>query len=1100
MALRSRPFGKFARGCAALVALVGLLITNVMPTFAAGGQTGNLQGVVVDSATRTPISGAAIAAAAPSGRYSARTDAHGRFSILGLSVDTYSVSIVQAGYETLTINGVTVVGDNTVNLQTEALVKSLQTIGRTRARAASSAYQPTQTVDSVTVSGQRATVALGKAENTNLNQLALSVPGVQLTNANRLTIRGGLATEVGYQLDGIDFTEPFLADNASNGISVGAGSLQIVEGAGDVSQGGVGGGVVNSVLKRGTRPPFGLVDFEIGAPNYNHQAGAEYGFATPDGKISNYITYVGQRYVPYYGPFGTNQADVRNENLYSSGVADDFVDNFVYRFGHSNNQSIQVAYLNHDLQLFGDLSGVAGRVQQNYNPYNLAQIGLVDGDPLLNAPFFNARYGLVPFATGSPATLTSPELTSFNPTRYLKFEYTNSLNPETYLDISTANVQQLVGTSGNFDFSTGRRYDVEGGQNTTIKVELTHQFGTRNTSTLGFNIDNKHPLWNDYDPSTAARELALQYDAGSTGVSLADYALPADPTAPISAANPCPVTGSNACYLYTAAGYTGRLPMFGVNYNKTDNQEYGFYLRDQFNPNSKLHFDGGLRYDGLNWKQGANPFNSQPGAFSNPDDVAVGIGPGNPPNFLRNSVIHPTFLEPRIAAAFQISNVDSIRAGYGRSVIFANAQTLGTPAYISGLPANVLNLAPTPGTNTADPASWTCGSGANPQWAASQSSPNYVPGGSLWRCKSYGQQLYWHLDQNYDAPDGGNNEPQTSSNTDLTYQHQFKNGMALKFTSYYKREFAVPADAIISQVLNPQGVPITQVFGVNNVGINKTTGLEFGLQTADRPSGFAGYLSATYTNVIDSVQPLVLTEDQVALIPIQSLALGDTYRAGYISPFVVNLGVQYKTRNGFRINPVISYDRGYPIGVGNLIASVNPFGGYANLPQSNINTTPLSGFAGITGAYNATNYVDPVNPGTKIQPNIAATRGTPETSVAGGILSRPRAYANITFEYTHSRNTFGLLIQNIFANPYGEPVPNPYYQPVATGIAGPNTGQTASAIPGSLTYQYGGFRNIPGFIYGQSAYVLPFGLLTKTPAGADTARPLTFRAYYQLSL
>jgi hypothetical protein len=207
------------------------------------------------------------------------------------------------------------------------------------------------------------------------------------------------------------------------------------------------------------------------------------------------------------------------------------------------------------------------------------------------------------------------------------------------------------------------------------------------------------------------------------------------------------------------------------------------------------------------------------------------------------------------------------------------------------------------------------------------------------------------------------------------------------------------------------------------------------------------------------------------------------------------LGVQYKTHNGFRINPVLSYDRGFPIGVGETVAASSPFGGYANLPQSNLEPPILSGYSSITGTFNATNYVDPVNPGTIFKPNIAATRGTPETSSAGGILSRPRLNTDVTFEFTHNRSTFGLLVQNLFANPYGEPIPNPYYQPVSNGIAGAQTGQTNAAIPGTITYQYGGFRNIPSSIDGQAAYVLPIGSL-----GANINHPLTFRAYYQLSL
>jgi hypothetical protein len=1105
MALPFRTLGGFIRVFAAVVTLFGFLVSSIGPSYAAGGQTGSLRGVVVDAGTKAPIANVAIIAASPSGRFSAKTDQTGTFSIIGVSIDTYTVTFTLPGYDTLSLNGINVTGDNTVNL-TESLQKTLQTIGRTTARSRSSAYQPAQTIDSVSVSGARAETALGKNLNTSENQLALSVPGVQLTNGNRLTIRGGLSTEVGYQLDGIDFTEPFLFGNANNGISVGTASLQVVEGAGDATQGGIGGGVVNSILKRGAYPPFGLVDAEVGSPNFNHQAGIEYGIATPDGRFSDYITYVGQRFDPYYGPSSTNQIDVGNIDALSYEVANDFVNNFVFRFGKGNNQSLQVAYLNHDLQQFGDLGGLSGRLPNNINPYNLESLPLGgSGDSYFNTAFYAARYGIPPQFLNSPATITSAEEIGYNPSRYLKFEYTNSLNPTTFLDISAANVDQIRGSSNWYSYANNASVSETGGSNAVLKTELTHQFGDTNTTTIGFNLDNKHPIWNDYAPFLS--DLILEAYQGAPGFSqIGDFATPPNTSLPVSATNPCPNTNpayaasavtvsANPCYVYEHTGYAGRLPLFGINYNGTDNQEYGFYLRDQYNPFSKLHLDLGARYDGLNWKQGANPYNTQPGSLSNPDDVAVGIGPGGPPNFLRDDVVHPKFVEPRVAAAYQLTNNDSLRFGYGRSVIFPNAQSLGTPMYLSGLPSSVLNL-PAIG-NTADPATWTCGSGFNPQWAASTTAANFnaAKGGSFFRCANYGQQLYWQNDQNFDAPDVGNNQPQTTSNTDLTLQHQFRNGLSLKFTGYYKREFAVPAFALISQVLNAQGAPTSQVFGVDNVGINKTSGAEFGLQTADRPSGFTGYLSATYTNVIDSVPPLVGSEDQLPLIPAASLVLGDTYRAGYVSPFVTNIGIQYKTRSGFRINPILSYDRGFPIGVGNYIASADPFGGYANLPQSNINPPILSGFQGVTGAFNATNYVDPVNPGTIIRPNIAATRGTAETAAPGGVLSRPRLNTDITFEYTHSRSTFGLLVQNLFGNPYGEPIPNPYYQPVSTGLAGAQTGQTNAAIPGTVPYNYGGFRNIPTQIYGSNAYILPFGFI-----GSNTSRPLTLRAYYQLGL
>lgn len=1091
----------------AVLVTTALLAGGTLPVRAAGGQTGNIAGQVVDVATNLPIANALVRAASPGGAFVAHSDAHGTFTFIGLTLDTYTISVTISGYEPLSQPGITVQGDQTVTLRPFGLSRSLKTIGRIAARSSSAGYQPTQTIDQTTISGTRAIVAQGKAASTDLNALALSVPGVQLTNADRLTIRGGLSTEIGYQLDGIDFTEPFLYGNANNGVSSGVGSLQIVEGAGDATQGGIGGGVVNTVIKRGTYPPFGLADLELGGPYFNHQAALEYGFASGDSRFSDYISYTGQRFNPAYGLRSTDPSITGNYDGVSYQVDDDFINNFVFRFGKDKNQSLQVLYLNHDLRQYGDLSGLAGRVPNAVNPYNLEQLPTIDGDPVANTAFYQQIYGILPYAPATGAAPTQAEQISYNPTRYLKFEYTNSLNATTYLDVRSFNVNQLQGSQEYYNEVAGSTYDQTGGQRAGVIAEVTHAFGSKNTVTFGGSVDNAKPIWNDFDAFSTLYTLGSNYTgAVPFEPSIADYALPANTNAPLSAANPCPVAGG--CYLYSTGQFYGagviRAPLFGINYNGTDNQQYALYLRDQFVPNTRLHVDVGVRMDRENWKQGPTPFNTQPGALANPNDVPIGIGPPGTPNFLSDAVEHPHFIEPRIAASLQMTNNDSVRAGFGQSVTFPNAQGQGTPAYVTGIPGSFFSIAPTPGSNTADPSTWTCGSGLNPQWlvGGNPNAPNSVGGGSgsFFRCANYAQQVYWNLDQNHDAPDVGNDVPETFSNTDFTYQHLFHNGLSAKLTGYVKRGFNIPAFSLVSQVLNAQGVPISQVFAGSNIGINKTAGVELGLNTAEHPTGFTGYFSATYTNVIDSVPPLVQGEDYLPFIPQPSLALGDTYRAGYISPFTMNAGFQFKFRNGIRINPDLNYDRGFPIGVGNIIPSSNPFNnGFEGLPQSNLNPPGIYGYTGISGVNNATNYVDPVNPGTLTNPNIAATRGTPETSAAGGFLSRPRLHADLTIEYTHARNTIGLQVVNLFGNPYGEPIPNPYWQPVSTGIGGVQTGTTNAAIPGTATYQYGGFRNIPNFMYGQNAYIEPIGILDGAST-SDYSKPLTLRVYYQLAL
>lgn len=1104
--LHARSAGRFLRTWLSALVMIGMVLTSAVPAFAVGGQTGALQGTVVDGTTKAPVSGAAIVAAAPSARYTATTDKNGFFQLNGVTVDTYSLSISAPGYETFTLSGVTVQGDQTVNLGPQTLAKALRQIGRTSSRSQSSVFQPSQTTDEVTVSGARATEALGKAVNTSENQLALSIPGVQLTNLNRLTIRGGLASEVGYQLDGVNFTEPFLNGNGGNGFFNGLASLQVVAGAGDASQGNIGGGVVNVVVQRGTYPANGLLDLEIGGPSSFHQAALQYGFATPNGRFSDYASYVNQRYVPYFGgiatsldPFGQQFAVQPNQAtvVASSAFNQDFLNNFVYKFGKDNSKSLQVLFQNRDYDAFGDRFDNGLRVPYYNNPYFHQGLGFSGGataadagDPLLNNQFLS-RVVDKPFNAAPLGSPLTPEITAFNPSQYLKFEFDNVINGSTFLALRAFNLQFRNGGTNYYDFQSLGSNNITGGNRTGISGELTKTFSAKHTVELGGSFQNIHPIWDGYQPYPSLIDVEGVY-AGAGFVQqaslnafngalpgLGDFATPADYGGTCPAPTP---NNPNPCYLYNHGIANPHVPSFGIGYNKSDQIESGVFIRDQWTPSAKLKLDLGLRVDTMVFKQGANPFN--PTDLANPDDVPVGGTAAG--NFLKHDFLRPSVTQPRLSVNYQFDPNNSLRFGFARSVVFANAQTQATPSTMYDFPAAFFNIPAT--GNTSDPSTWSCGTGFNAQHLVPGGANQSVNGGGYFRCTSYAQQLYYFLDQHNDAPDAGNNIPEQFSNTELAYQHLFTSGWGARATAYYKRGFNISQFSLISQVLNAQGVPVSQVFGITNTGINKTTGLEFGLTSPQRAVGLSGYLSATYTSVIDSVPPLTASEDTLPLVPASSVALNNTYRAGYISPFVVNLGVQYRTKNGFKINPIINYDRGYPYGVGNLIPTELPAGGFANLPQTNANPPTLAGFGGITGSFNATNYVDPANPGTLANPNIAATRGTPETANAGGVLSRPRVNADIDFEYTHKRNTLGLYVQNVFANQYLEPQVNPYWQPVTTGVGGVQTGTNAAATPGSLSYTYGGFRNVPGQIYGTSPYV------------ENLYRPLSLTLYYQLHI
>ena len=1051
------------------------MVLGSTPAFAAGGSNGNIGGQLIDGTTKAPIAGAQIGVAAPSGTYKATTDGAGKFSINGLAVDTYILTVEAKGYDTFTQAGVTVQGDQTLDLG-QIVISKLKVIGTVSASGSgSSAFTRGQTTDSYTVNAARQQEVLGKADNIDENALLLSVPGTSTTDSGRVTIRGGLSNEVGYFYDGVPYTEPFFTTNASANRLNGLGSLQVVEGAGDATQGNIGSGLVNIIPKRGTYPGTGTVDFEIGGPNYSHQFAIDYGIATRSGNISNYFSYTGDRTVPYYGYFNQNVANVGQGGFFGTSLEynDDLTDNFVFKFGKNNRQSIGVLYNTRDLQEYGEAGGLTGRSSYLYDPYVINNGGFgfnpfggLTATAAGDANLFSTYTGLAPYtAPNNNTQIQRPALESTNPTSLLKFEYDNNLDDKTFFQARYYNFFALNGSSDIYQSSTNPSVSNTGGERVGGNFELTHTVG-QHTITLQGQIENQKPIWNDYAPLETEDVLLI----GAGGVSFGDFL-------------PAALNGGADGWVYSHIGQT-RLPVVGINYNGADFQKEGLGLRDQWNPTEALKFDYGFRVDSANYKFGTNPYNPDIG---NPSDLD--------PSFITDKVLHPTVFEPRIAVSYELTKNDSIRASYGRSVEFLNAQDAGTPGGMYG--ANALfNVPVLPGTNTANPATWTCGSGLNSARLLASGANASGKGGGFFQCQNYAQQLFWSYDQNFDAPDYGKGTSPTYNNYDVSYEHQFTNGFGLKVTGFNRLSSGLPGFFVLAQKLDPvTGAILYQVFSVNNNANQKTTGAEVQLTTPEKRVGFSGFLSLTYQNALSSVPPLLPSEDSLPLVTTESFLLKDVYRAGFLTPFSADFGGTYRFKGGFRITPDVNFNAGYPTGVGNLVA----FNGLINGKPYNVEQTNLGGaqptidgFQGVTGAATATNYVDPAYAGSSLNPNVAASRGEKETSAAGGELTKPYFTANLTAEYTFAkRNTIGFQVQNLTGQIYAGNTPqvNTYYQPVTTGVAGPQTGQVLQANPQTGTaYANHGFTNLQNSIYGSNAFLLLPNV------------PTTYRVYYQLAL
>ena len=1092
------------KGLVAAVVALAVLASSTVPAFAAGGTIGAITGTVVD-ANGAAVAGAAVALAGPSGKYSAKTDGSGRFSIAGMAVDTYNLSITSPGKQPYVNPAVTVVGDQIVNLGSLTLsTGQLALIGHAAAVKKSNLFQPLQTVDSYTINQDQIVQSTGKPDSTNENAALVSVPGVTYTDNNtpystQVTIRGGAETEVGYQLDGVPFRDPYVNGNGSYGLMNGVGNVQVVEGAADATQAGVGAGVINVVPTRGSGPGTATVDLETGGPNRNNQYGASYGFATPDYRISEYFSYIGQNYQPFNGYGFTNQAAYGNYFATDTVKNDQIVNNFFFKFGKDNNQQIQVLYTNVSQQGWQGVTGAGGVYNQVTNPYALVYYPwdtLTQPFPCLGLCSPAQYASLVGLAPGTPSTLgpiPGPQQNFSNQTRFLKIEYDYNLSSNTFLGLRYYNWDALQSQDDSYSLglTTGAftvpETSTQGGQTTGVNLDIIHNLTPNFTVSLNGQFNVLEPVSDDDFPTY--EPLLLGLTEGLAGYpQLTDWAPGGEVynaycgATPYSGAGPLP-----AC--------DPRLPSLDLGYNGSIFQNFGYGIRFQYSPGTKLKFDLGVRWEGQNQKwqsQLTNLGQGVPATGTCQSVVYCGAVGATvpitnlydvPPSFFSAQVISPKVIEPRDSISYQFDDDDSLRLSYGRSAVFSDAFSGGRPLQLSNLQLY---------TKLPAQAGSVCG----------------IYFTVTFPCQSYGAELYWLNDNFFDAPDTSSGEPALYNNYDASFNHLFANGMAMRITPFFKNGTNLPFFSVVTNTVAGQSESLYQIA---NLGLNKTTGVELDLSTAQHAQGLSGFFAATYTNVLSSLVPGTEGQDTLPRASPASLALSDVYRAGYISPGTLRIGGTLAFKNGFSINAQLEANVGYPYSVGNTVAGLLANGTPANVTQVDFgpgiatNNGSLIGYS--PGTAGSTNYYDPAYSGSALNPNIAATRGTPATSSDGGILSHYNLQGAITFQYKWSRSTIGLQFQNVFGNGYVNTVPsvNPWYQPVANGIAGPQTGYESCAnTVGAGLRGCSPFVPLDAYAFANGAYLLTNGNYSSNstlgvPVLGPEA-PMSVQLYYQLKL
>lgn len=274
---------------------ISLLLSSVSSSEA--GTTGALGGHVFTT-SGAPVAGALVSVTSPAQAAVTRTDATGHFLFASLLPDTYTVTISKDGYRMLKQPGITVLADNTRNLEfvLEEAVRTLSRVVVSSSVLGLLSPGTTQSVYAITPNVANTLTALGGGGSINQAYASISaVPGAFVPPAQSgwnqpIFLRGGDFNEIGYELDGIPLNRAFDNVPTTNLSTLGQQQLQVYTGGApaDAESHGLSG-YVNQVIKTGTLPGFADVTGSLGAAAFYNHLALEVGGAAPDRRFTYYL-------------------------------------------------------------------------------------------------------------------------------------------------------------------------------------------------------------------------------------------------------------------------------------------------------------------------------------------------------------------------------------------------------------------------------------------------------------------------------------------------------------------------------------------------------------------------------------------------------------------------------------------------------------------------------------------------------------------------------------------------------------------------------------------------------------------------------------------
>ncbi|MEN8193774.1 MAG: TonB-dependent receptor [Bacteroidota bacterium] len=224
--------------------LILILFVLTCQLLAAG--SGKISGIIIDAATDEPLLGANIVIL--NTNYGAATDVNGKFIIVGIEPNIYSVKVSSIGYQSKVINNVKVMSELTTEVNVTLTVQSIEMDEEVVVEAKRPVVQKDLTSTRVIVDGKKIVEEL-RAQS--LSQVIELQPGVTLGTDGRFHVRGGRAGGSVVMVDGIPLLNPFTRTTGGEIEVESIQEFQALLGTFDAEYGNAADGIINISTRDG---------------------------------------------------------------------------------------------------------------------------------------------------------------------------------------------------------------------------------------------------------------------------------------------------------------------------------------------------------------------------------------------------------------------------------------------------------------------------------------------------------------------------------------------------------------------------------------------------------------------------------------------------------------------------------------------------------------------------------------------------------------------------------------------------------------------------------------------------------------------------------